>query len=81
VSATSQGVGAGIVIGICAVLLGQQFSLFSLSDLTPAIEYLVIGAVVGGVIFGVIGWGLGRRYVRRHPPADSSSGPSAAPPS
>ena len=76
-SAGGQGAGAGVVIGICAVLLGQQLALFSLSDLVPAIEYLVVGAIIGGVLFGLIGWGLGRRYLSRHPPPDSGS---ASPP-
>lgn len=66
-SATSHGVASGVVFGIVAVVLGQQFGLYSLSDLATAIEYLVIGVVVGAVVFGVIGMALGRRYLRRHP--------------
>jgi hypothetical protein len=69
VSATSQGAGCGVVLGIVFVLLAQQLAFVSLSDLIPAIEYLVIGAVAGGLLFALIGWALGRRYLRRHPPA------------
>ncbi len=65
-SATSRGVASGIVFGIVAVLLGQQFGLLSLSDLGTSLEYLIIGIVIGAVIFGVIGRLLGRRYLRRH---------------
>lgn len=65
-SATSRGVASGIVFGIVAVVLGQQFGLFSLSDLGTALEYLIIGIVIGAVIFGVIGLLLGRRYLRKH---------------
>jgi hypothetical protein len=67
VSATGQGAGCGVVLGIVFVLLAQQFGYLSLSSLFPAIEDIVIGAVVGGVIFALIGWGLGRRYESTHP--------------
>jgi hypothetical protein len=79
-SATSQGAGSGVVLGIVFVLLAQQLAYISLSDLLPAIEYIVIGAVVGGVLFALIGWALGRRYLSRHPPADTSTMPSPTPP-
>jgi tetrahydromethanopterin S-methyltransferase subunit C len=67
VSATTHGLASGIVFGLVAVLLGQQFGYYSLSDLATAITYLVIGMVVGGAIFAVIGWALGRRYLHKHP--------------
>jgi tetrahydromethanopterin S-methyltransferase subunit C len=67
VSATSHGVASGIVIGICFVLLAQQFSYLDLSSLTTAIVDLVIAMVIGAAIFGVIGMALGRAYLRRHP--------------
>jgi hypothetical protein len=69
VSATGSAAASGVVLGIVLVLLAQQFGLLGLSDLVHAIEYLVIGAVVGGVVFALIGWALGRRYLARHPPA------------
>jgi hypothetical protein len=78
VSAASSGAASGVVLGIVVVVLAQQLGFLSLSDLVPAIEYLVIGAVIGGVLFGIIGWGLGRRYLARHPAASDSPG---APPS
>ena len=66
-SATTHGVASGIVFGIVAVVLGQQFGFYSLSDLGTAIVYLVIGIVIGAVVFGLIGMALGRRYLRTHP--------------
>ncbi len=68
-SATTHGVGAGVVLGIVFVLLGQQLSYYSLSDLVSAVLYLVVGIVVGGVVFGAIGMALGRRYLAKHPPS------------
>jgi ABC-type Fe3+ transport system permease subunit len=69
VSATSHGAVCGIVIGICFILLAQQFGYLDLSDLTTGILYLVIAMVIGAAIFGAIGMALGRGYLRRHPPA------------
>jgi len=68
VSATTHGAFAGVVLGICFVLLGQQFGYINLTDLTAAIVYLVIAMVVGAAVFGAIGMALGRGYLRRHPP-------------
>jgi uncharacterized protein (DUF2062 family) len=65
VSAMTRGLGCGIVLGLVLVLLGQQFGFFDLSDLTPAIEYLIVGAVVFGILGALIGYGLGRRATRR----------------
>ncbi|MGI0129522.1 MAG: hypothetical protein ACREDE_03045 [Thermoplasmata archaeon] len=79
-SATSSAAGAGVVLGIVFVLLAQQFAYLALSSLVTAIEYLIISAVIGGVIFALIGWALGRRYERSHPPMIASS-PPATPPS
>jgi hypothetical protein len=70
-SATGSGAAAGVVLGLVLVLLAQQLGFLGLSDLVHAVEYLVIGAVVGGILFGVIGWALGRRYLARH--ADTNS--------
>jgi ABC-type Fe3+-siderophore transport system permease subunit len=82
VSATTQGAGCGVVLGIVFVLLAQQLAYISLSSLVPSLEYLIIGAVIGGVIFAVIGWALGRLYERRHPPASMGTSTTAgAPPS
>ena len=76
-SATTHGIASGIVFGIVAVLLGQQFGLYSLSDLSDALLFLVVGIVISAVIFGLIGMTLGRRYLRRHPvaPAPPPSNP------
>ncbi|MGA9839634.1 MAG: hypothetical protein WBE40_08405 [Thermoplasmata archaeon] len=80
-SAASQGVGCGVVLGIVLVLLAQQFGFVSLSGLAAAIEYLVLGAIVGAILFGIIGWALGRRYVSRHPAVESPAGtPPSTPP-
>ena len=76
-SATTQGVTSGIVFGIVAVVLGQQFGFYSLSDLVTAVEYLVIGIVIAAVVFGLIGMALGRRYVRTHPVGPPSSPPGS----
>jgi drug/metabolite transporter (DMT)-like permease len=66
-SATSYAAVCGAVIGICFILLAQQFSYLDLSDLLTGILYLVIAMVVGAAIFGAIGMALGRNYLRRHP--------------
>jgi tetrahydromethanopterin S-methyltransferase subunit C len=66
VSAASHGAGCGVVLGIVLVIFLQQISYLTLSDLSPTIEYLVIGAVVGGVLGALIGWVLGRRYLSHH---------------
>jgi tetrahydromethanopterin S-methyltransferase subunit C len=66
-SALSSGAGSGLVFGLVAVLLAQQFGYVDLSHLTHAIEYLVVGAIVGAVLGAIIGWGLGRRYLSAHP--------------
>ena len=74
-SATTHGIASGIVFGIVTVLLGQQFGLYGLSDLASAVEYLVIGIVIGAVVFGLIGMALGRRYRRTHPAGSATSPP------
>jgi NhaP-type Na+/H+ or K+/H+ antiporter len=73
-SAGTHGAGCGVVLGLVAVLLAQQFAYLSLSSLDPALEDLVLGAIVGGILGGLIGWALGRRYLRQHPtyPAPTS---------
>ncbi len=78
-SATSSGAACGVVLGIVFVLLAQQFGYLNLSGLVPAIEYLVIGAVIGGVFGALIGWGLGKRYLARHA-ADQAVAASSNPP-
>jgi hypothetical protein len=72
VSATGSGAAAGVVLGIVLVLLAQQLGFLGLSDLVPAIEYLVIAAIVGGLLFAMFGWAMGRRYLARHPPGGPS---------
>ena len=74
-SAMTRGLGCGIVLGLCLVLLGQQLGFFDLSELTGAIEFLIIGAIVLGILGALVGWGLGRKYSR---PA-SASPPSGSP--
>lgn len=73
-SATSRGLGSGIVLGVVLILLGQQFGFFDMSDLDRSIELLVGGAVVFGILGGWIGRRLGRRAATHLPSA-------AAPPS
>ena len=75
ISAAGRGLGCGVVLGIVAVLLAQQFAYLNLSVLVPAVEDLVIAAVIGGVLGGLIGWGLGRRYLASYPMATGPSGP------
>ncbi len=77
-SATSAGTSSGVVLGIALVLLGQQFGYYSLSDLIPAIEYILIAAVIGGLVGAVIGYALGRLYLHRHPPVDPTTATDAA---
>jgi ABC-type Fe3+ transport system permease subunit len=67
VSATSHGVACGIVIGICFILLAQQFAYLDLSNLVTSLVYLIIAMIIGAAIFGAIGMALGRAYLRRHP--------------
>lgn len=71
-SATGSGAAAGVVLGLCLVLLAQQLGYLGLSDLVRGIEYLVVGAVIGGILFAIIGWALGRRYLARHPPTGAT---------
>jgi hypothetical protein len=61
--------GSGVILGVVAVVLAQQLGYLSLSALVPALEYMVIGGVVGAILGGAIGWGLGKLYVARHRPA------------
>jgi hypothetical protein len=76
VSATTSGMITGIILGLVFVLLAQEFGFLSLSGLVAAVEYLLIGAIVGGAVFAVIGWLLGRRYRATHPPpADTPASP------
>ncbi len=65
-SATGSGAGCGVVLGLVLVLLAAQWSLITLSQLVPTIEYLVVAAVIGGLIGALIGWALGRRYLAKH---------------
>jgi len=76
VSATSSGVGCGVVLGIVFVLLAQQFGYLALNPLVTAFVYILIAAVIGGVIFGVIGWALGRRYESKHPELSAPTPPA-----
>ncbi|MGD0588241.1 MAG: hypothetical protein ABSA63_05540 [Thermoplasmata archaeon] len=65
-SATSHGASCGVVLGIVIVIFLQQIAYLDLSDLVPALEYLIIGIIVGGVIGAGIGFVLGRSYLARH---------------
>ena len=64
--AGGSGAGSGVVIGICLVLLAQEFGFVDLGALVNAIIYLVAFAVVFGVVFGLLGIWLGARYMRKH---------------
>ncbi len=72
-SATSHGTSCGVVLGIVIVIFLQQISYIDLSDFLPAIEYLLIGAIVGGLIGAGIGYALGRSYLARHAVAKASA--------
>lgn len=72
-SATTHGLGCGLVLGIVFVLLAQQLAYLDLSALVPAVEYIVIAAVIGAVFGALVGWALGRRYLRLHPQSPSPS--------
>ncbi|MCI4332023.1 MAG: hypothetical protein L3K19_09315 [Thermoplasmata archaeon] len=63
--AGSHAIPSGVVLGLVAVLLGQQFSYIDLSGTYGGIIDLVIGAVVGGILAGFLGRALGRRAERR----------------
>jgi hypothetical protein len=60
---TLRGASSGAIIGITAVLLGQQLGFV---DLGPTIgaAYLAIGGIVGAVVFGLIGRRLGGKSPR-----------------
>jgi hypothetical protein len=78
-SAGTHGAAAGVVLGIVAVLMGQQLGYYSLSDLTTALTDLLVGIGIGGILFGLIGAALGRRYRAKHPPVVVEGSPSTAP--
>jgi hypothetical protein len=90
VSSTTQGASSGIVLGIVAVLLAQQFGWIGLSTLLPAIEYLALGLVVGALLGAGIGFALGKHSASQPPPpvapwtgpkADATPPPEVPPPS
>jgi len=64
-SAASHAAGCGVVLGIVLVIFFQQVGSLDLSDLVPALEWLILGAVIGGVLGAGIGWALGRNYLSR----------------
>ena len=72
-SAATHGAGCGVVLGIVIVIFLQQIAVFDLSDLVPALEYLLIGAVIGGALGTLIGWALGRSYLSRHAASESTA--------
>ncbi|HEV2519507.1 MAG TPA: hypothetical protein VGX00_02640 [Thermoplasmata archaeon] len=67
-SATTRGLSSGVILGVVLVLLGQQFGLFDMSELSNALIYLIVGAVAFGVLGGLVGARLGRRNIARVPP-------------
>lgn len=64
--AGSSAAGSGLVVGLCLVLLGQQFGLLDLSSLLLGVVYFVAFAAGFAVVFGLIGTWLGHRYLRKH---------------
>lgn len=60
-SATASGAESGVVLGAVVVFLLQQFGYLSLSELVPALEWLIAGIVVFGLFGGIAGALLGRR--------------------
>jgi len=75
VSATTHGLGCGVVLGLVIVLFLQQVGSLDLSDLVPALEYLIVGALIGGILGALIGWALGRAYLS-HQAASEATAPS-----
>lgn len=85
-SAGGSAAGSGLVVGLCLVLLGQQFGFLDLSNLVTGLIYLIVFAVVFAVVFGLLGVWLGARYLRKHasltpwqeksPAAEESSEPA-----
>ncbi|MCI4348900.1 MAG: hypothetical protein L3J93_01595, partial [Thermoplasmata archaeon] len=66
-SAGTRGAGSGVILGLVAVLLGQQFSLLVIVDPIPTFEELFVAMVLGGLLGALVGWRLGKRYRRLHP--------------
>lgn len=64
--AGSSAAGSGLVVGICLVLLGQQFGFLDLSVTLTAVIYLIAFGVVFAVVFGLFGVWLGARFMRKH---------------
>ncbi|MCI4356963.1 MAG: hypothetical protein L3K18_07480 [Thermoplasmata archaeon] len=76
-SAAGAGAASGVVIGLVAVLLGQQFGYLDLGTLSGGLTLLVEGAVGFGILFAAAGWAIGRRYLRRNPPGATDSNEGA----
>ena len=80
--AGSHAVPSGVVLGLVAVLLGQQFGALDLSTAVGGVVDFVVAAIIGGILAGLIGRAIGRRAERRlgarawTPPKDGASGGS-----
>jgi hypothetical protein len=66
-SAGTRGAGSGAILGLVAVLVGQQLSLLAIVDPVPAFEQLFAAMVIGGLLGALVGWRLGKRYRSLHP--------------
>lgn len=64
--AGSSAAGSGLIVGLCLVLLGQQFGLLDLSILLTGVVYIVAFSIGFAVVFGLIGMWLGAWYMRKH---------------
>lgn len=85
---TVAGAAGGVVIGVSAIVLLQQFGILSLSDLVTGLVYLLATAIAAGIVFGIGGWLLSRSAMKRAQgilaketvdaeKSSSSTGPSA----
>ncbi|MFI5414546.1 MAG: hypothetical protein ACHQ16_02630 [Candidatus Lutacidiplasmatales archaeon] len=59
------GAASGVVVGVSAIVLLQQFGILSLSDLVTGLVYLLATAIAAGIVFGIGGWLLSRSAMKR----------------
>lgn len=65
--ATGNGAVSGVILGLAAVFLAQQFGYLDFTvGVTILVEFVVAG-IAGGFVGAAIGGVLGRRYLAAHP--------------